>query len=383
MPHEHALAPSPAAPDVITADGQGPRLMPLTLRPRSSAMTHADAARNDEHDPSLGAPGLLPARDVEGRTSPTSRVAKDAKVPGTAPTRFRVQFPERRETENVIVETPLMTRTAMRTLALHYGSPLVVWTGPSRNGKTETAKWLRDNINQASERDPNGFRAVHFEYGGGTEGGKNEIKRAIRSVYHATVAKLDEGLFRQSPPEDLALHVVKGLRAKNIQMLMVDEAGLLKVDGLRALVIIRDVAQDHGWPLSIVLIGMDTLPTDIALLPQIERRVHEWCYFEPYVLEETYELLVGLDPQFAELRLDVPAQRDMIAFIQEICAGLPGLLAPFLLKLHYNQSMLGGQLSLTLLRAVHMTTDKEHQKALSAASTEYKLDGVPSKTKKR
>ncbi|HNV75875.1 MAG TPA: ATP-binding protein [Gemmatimonadaceae bacterium] len=383
MSHPHVTAPTATTPGVTTADGQGPRLMPVTLRPRSAATTQADAAIYDAHEPSLSAPSLLPAHDVEGSAPPTSRADKDVKAAGPASTRFRVQFPERRETENVIVETPLMTRTATRTLALHYGSPLVVWTGPSRNGKTETAKWLRDNINQASESDPNGFRAVLFEYGGGTAGSKNEMKRVIRSVYQATVAKLDEGLFRQSPSEDLALHVVKGLRAKNIQMLMVDEAGLLKVEGLRALVTIRDVAEHHGWPLSIVLIGMDNLPADIARLPQIARRVHEWCYFEPYVLEETYELLAGLDPQFAKLRLDVPAQRDMIAFIQEISAGLPGLLAPYLRKLHYNQSMLGGPLSLTLLRAVHMLTDKEHQKALGAASTEYKLEGVPSKTKKR
>lgn len=383
MPHEHALSPTPATPGVSTADAQGPRLMPVTLMPRNSAITHADAATDDEHEPSLGAPNLLPVRDVEGSAPSKSRADTDAKVLGPVSKRFRVQFPEKRETETVIVETSLMTRTATRTLALHYGSPLVVWTGPSRNGKTETAKWLRDNINEASESDPNGFRAVLFEYGGGTKGSKNEMKRVIRSVYQATVAKLDEGLFRQSPSEDLALHVVKGLRAKNIQMLMIDEAGLLKVEGLRALVTIRDVAEHHGWPLSIVLIGMDNLPNDIARLPQIERRVHEWCYFEPYLLDETYELLVGLDPQFAKLRLDVPAERDMIAFIQEKCAGLPGLLAPFLRKLQSNQSLLGGPLSLTLLRLVHLMTEKEHQKALSASSTEYKLAGVPSKTKKR
>lgn len=382
MPHLHALTPVPTTPGVTAPEGHSPRLPTTPLPPRGSAIIHADHATSEENEPSLGAPSPVPSRTVAGHAPRKWGADTDAEEPAAAATRFRVQFPEKRETENVIIETPLMTRTATRTLALHLGSPLVVWTGPSRNGKTVTAQWLRDNINRAADSDPNGFRAVLFEYGGGTAQSRNEMKRVIRSVYQATVAKLDEGLYRQSPSEDLALHLVKGLRAKNIQMLMVDEAGLLKVEGLRALVTIRDVAEHNGWPLSIVLIGMDNLPADIARLPQIERRVHEWCYFEPYLLDETYELLAGLDPQFAKLRLDVPAQRDMIAFIQEICGGLPGLLAPFLRKLHYNQSMLGGPLSLTLLRAVYMLTDKEHQKALTAASTEYKLVGAPSKKKR-
>ena len=290
---------------------------------------------------------------------------------------FRVQFPKRRTTEDVIIETPLMTRTAMRTMALHYGSPLVVWTGPSRNGKTVTAKWLRDKINAACDTSPDGFRAVLFEYGGDTTKGGNEMKRVIRSVYQATVAKLDEGLYRQSPSEDLALHLVKGLRAKNIQMLMVDEAGLLRVEGLRALVTIRDVAEHQDWPLSIVLIGMDSLPADIGRLPQIQRRVHEWCYFEPYSLEDTYELLIGLDPQFASVDLAVPAQRDMIEFIHKVSGGLPGLLAPFLRKLHYNQSLKNTPLSLMLLRVVFQMSKSEEEKAVRAAMSEYKMAGRP------
>ena len=372
---QHAAPPTGPTPERPHLDGAIPSRTTQHVTPSDRGADRALGREHEVQEPGSAVPHDVPTRSGEVASSRASSVAV---VAAPAPARFRVQFPEKRETENVIIETPLMTRTAKRTLAVHHGSPLVVWTGPSRNGKTETAKWLRDNINSAAEGDPNGFRAVLFEYGGDSSNGGHEMKRVIRSVYQATVAKLDEGLYRQSPSEDLALQVVKGLRAKNIQMLMVDEAGLLKVEGLRALVTIRDVAEHHGWTLSVVLIGMDNLPADIERLPQIERRVHDWCYFEPYSLDGTYELLVGLDPQFAQIDLEVPAQRDMIAFIQEICAGLPGLLAPFLRKLHYNQSMAGAPLSLTLLRAVHMMTDREQQKAMSAASTEFKTVGVPS-----
>lgn len=281
---------------------------------------------------------------------------------------FRVQFPRRREATEVIVVTIQMIGAANRTMALHEGSPLIVWTGPSRNGKTVTAKWLAKSINDAAEADPDGFRAALFEYGGASHAAGNDMKRVMRSVYHAAVAKLDEGLYRQLPSEALALHVVNGLRAKNIQMLMVDEAGLLGVEGLRALVTIRDVAEHHEWPLSIVLIGMDNLPSDIHRLPQIVRRVHDWYYFEPYSLEDTYELLVGLDRQFADVDLQTTEGRRMIALIHQICGGLPGLLTPFLRKLHFSQASLGEPLSELLLRVTHQMTDTDLKRALRAGT---------------
>lgn len=376
QPHSDT-ALDPENSDASNDTWEAPRPASVTPTAGGGSSARPTPVMREFNESASQATNATPPRDSDAGTArkPRASLPPDAAAPKAS--RFRVHFPEKRQTEDVIIETPLMVRTATRTLAIHCGSPLIVWTGPSRNGKSVAARWLRDEINRASDTDPNGFRAVLFEYGGDTTGGGNEMKRVIRSVYQATVAKLDEGLYRQSPSEDLALHVVKGFRAKNIQMLMVDEAGLLKVEGLRALVTIRDVAEHHGWPLSVVLIGMDDLPNDIARLPQIERRVHDWCYFAPYSLTETYELLRGLDPQFAKIDLDVPEQRDMIAFIQKICGGLPGLLAPFLRKLHYNQSMTGGPLTLTLLRAVHMITEGEHQKALSAAASEYKHVSVP------
>lgn len=277
---------------------------------------------------------------------------------------FRVRFPAPRETAERVVVTLQMVGAANRTMALHEGSPLVVWTGPSRNGKTVAAKWLAKSINDAAEAEPHGFRAALFEYGGASGASGNDMKRVMRSVYHAVVAKLDEGLYRQLPSEALALHVVNGLRAKNIQMLMVDEAGLLGVEGLRGLVTIRDVAEHNEWPLSIVLIGMDSLPADIHKLPQILRRVHDWYCFEPYTIEDTYQLLVGLDPQFVSVSPKTPEGHRIVALIQSICGGLPGLLAPFLRKLQFTQNDLGEPLTESLIRVTHLMTKKDMDRAV-------------------
>lgn len=340
----------------------------MSHRPTPDRAHEASHAREpDELEDHLMPDDAVLAAPSRARVSVTEEEEGPPDDSATTPV-FRVQFPAPRETAERVVVTLQMIGAANRTMALHEGSPLVVWTGPSRNGKTVTAKWLAKSINDAAERDPHGFRAALFEYGGASSASGNDMKRVMRSVYHAIVAKLDEGLYRQLPSEALALHVVNGLRAKNIQMLMVDEAGLLGVEGLRGLVTIRDVAEHNEWPLSIVLIGMDNLPADIHTLPQILRRVHDWYYFEPYSVEDTYELLVGLEPQFVAFNPKTPEGRRIIALMQSICGGLPGLLAPFLRKLQFSQKHLGEPLSEALIRVTHLMTKKDMDRAVRAGT---------------
>lgn len=348
--------------------------LPATDNAEVVLPTHEEDLRmhNDVGDSTMRG-GVTPLRagDPDAPEVATPRGA-DQGAGGTTPrpgSTFVVAFPDLTPEEPEIVETPLMVKTANRTMAVHPGGAMVVWTGPSRNGKTEAAKWLAAKINAAAQQDMRGFRAALFEYGGsGSTWAGNEMKRALRSVYHATVAKLDEGLFRQLPAEDLAKHVVEGLRAKNIQMVFVDEAGLLELDGIRGLVLLRDVAQLHGWRLTIVLIGMDSLPVEVKKLPQVERRIHEWCYFQPYGVAETLALLVGLDPQFAALDIADAGDRAMVEFIHRVSGGLPGLVAPFLLRLRYQQRLLDGEpLSLELLHATHLMTTNDQERAVTDA----------------
>jgi AAA domain len=189
-----------------------------------------------------------------------------------------LEIPKRKTVE--VVLTGQMRRAASRILAIHGGGGLVVVHGRSRLGKTTTANWITGGINdQYNPDDPASFRALHYEVGEIPPWSGQEMKKGIRSLYHATIGRLDEGQYRQLPPEDLARQLVFGLRRHHLQMIFVDEAGCLSVDAIRGMVLVSDVAHLSNWPLTIVFVGMDDLPTKICDLPQLEKRVHEWLYF--------------------------------------------------------------------------------------------------------
>jgi hypothetical protein len=311
---------------------------------------------------------------------------------------YKLQFPEPEKKR--IVETPLMISVIERSMGVHPGGPVVVATGPSRNGKTTCFEWMQATINSAANSSPHGFRAVHLEVGGegsspsklvGSMGldavaegkgwrARNEMKRAIRSLYHAGIAKMDEGLYRQSPTEELARHLVEGYIAKRVQMVFVDEAGLLSVDGIRGLILVRDIAQLMHWPLSIVLIGMDDLPIKVRSVQQIKNRIHEWIYFAPYALDECMDFVVALEPQFAALNRTAPETMAMARYIHEQCGGLPGLVAPFLRRVRAAQRTMLSQfgsvepLSLELMEAVQSSLLEEERRSVDASCQNYPDD---------
>ena len=272
--------------------------------------------------------------------------------------------------EKKVVVTPLMERTVRRTMAVHAGGALVVWTGPSRNGKTWTAEWMVDQMEEAYHTSSDAFHACHFEIGEIDSGSaKGDQKQAIRTVYHAAVGRLDEGVYRSSPVSDLARLTVHGLETKNVQMVFVDEAGLASHSAIRGFVLLRDTAEIEGWPLSIVLIGMDDLPTKLKHTEQVWNRIHEWCYFKPYDVDDTYRFLAELHPHFATLDLAVPSHREQVQFIHDTYRGLPGLFAPFLRRLRALAAEVDREIDLLFLKAVHLRTQRDQDQSLSDAAT--------------
>lgn len=282
---------------------------------------------------------------------------------------FIIEFPE--PEKDIVVETGLMQRTVRRTMAVHRGGALVVWSGPARNGKTRTADWMVHKIDEAYDSSPHAFRAVHYEVGEIPRWSGHEMKRGIRSLYHATMGKLPEAAYRQCPSEDLAAQLVHGLQAKNIQMVLVDEAGLLSLDAIRGMVLVRDVAEISGWTLTLVFIGMDDLPTTMEKLPQIRARIHEWCHFKPYSSEETHSLLAALHPHFAGLDFERPEDRAEIEFVHQQTGGLPGLIVPFLRRLSSREREMDYPIDLSLLRAVHLLRLRDQEAAVTDATSGY------------
>ena len=280
-------------------------------------------------------------------------------------------FPELEQ--SLIIETEQMRRVIARTMAVHRGSALLPWIGRSRLGKTTTARYLNNQINEnfVSE-DPRAFRSVHYEAGEIGSWAGFDQKKGIRSLFHACVGRLDEGLYRQSLPEDLARQLVYALKKKRIQMIFVDESGNLSIDAIRGMVLARDTAELENWTLTLVFIGMDDLPVKMVSLPQIYNRTDEWCYFEPYSLEETFKLLGKLHPHFASLNLNKREDREQVEFIYEQFGGVPGLLTPFIRRLNSRlHSELDGVIDITGLMAVHLSTLRDKDKALADSKGGY------------
>lgn len=285
----------------------------------------------------------------------------------------------KREAHRLVVNGQ-MKRAARRLLSIHRG--LGVLHGRARLGKSTTAEWITASVNeQFNPDDPDSFRALHYEVGEIRSSSANEQKRGIRSLYHAAIGRLDDGQYRQLPTEDLARHLVFGLRRKHIQLIFVDEAGCLSLAAIRGMVLVADVAHNMGWSLNIIFVGMDDLPSKLCELPQIEMRVHEWIYFEPYSLDETWELLSALHLHFRSLDAKEESDRQQVEFIHKLYGGVPGEMVAFLRRLSSRLDGDAGAVDLVMLKAVHLAMLRDKNRALEDSKSKYRgrlPDGTPS-----
>lgn len=273
--------------------------------------------------------------------------------------KFVLEFPTA-EAEK-IVETAAMREVLKRTLAIHPGNS--VWYGNSRIGKTTNARFAVEKIREAYDSEnPNAFRAVHYEVGEIAAWTGNEQKKGLKSLYNATLGRIDEGLYRTDPSETIAEHLVRGLMRRNIGMIFVDEAGNLSLEAIRGMLMAYDAAKNMGHRLSIIFIGMDDLPVKVTKLPQVNGRIHEWCYFEPYNLEEVSRLLSELHPHFAGLNLKNPSHREQVELIYDLHGGYPGHIIPFIRKLERCQKARHEEITTVYLKTIHLRTvlDKEN-----------------------
>lgn len=278
-----------------------------------------------------------------------------------------------------IFETRLMRQVINRTLAVHPLSAVVVWYGESRMGKTITAQYMAHEINAAyDETNPQAFRAKYYQVGEILPWTGHEMKKGIKSLYFIVLGTpLDEGVYQKDPPEAIAARLVHELRRRNIQILFVDEAGYLSLNAIMGMVLVLDVAKSLGWTLTLVFIGMHDLPQKMTRLAQLEGRVHEWCFFEEYDLDETWALLGHLHPHFAGLNRKVAEHREQVVFLHERYGGFPGQLVPFIQRMKYRLQDHKGVIDLTFLRAVHVLTTRDKQQMLQHSLENF--HGMPPK----
>jgi Cdc6-like AAA superfamily ATPase len=266
--------------------------------------------------------------------------------------------------EETVVETDFMREIMNRTMVVHPGNSL--WYGESRVGKTTTARHIVQTVNQAFDPyNPYAFRAVHYEVGGIEQWSGNEQKKGLKSLYNAALGRIDEGLYRSDPVETIVEQLIFGLKRKNIQQVFVDEAGNLSLEAIRGILMAYDSAKNHEHPLSIIFVGMDDLPTKVMKLPQVKGRIHEWCYFEPYSLDQVTDLLAKLNSHFADLELNKTKLLEQVECIYEMCGGYPGLIIPFLRKLERYQKIDSEEITTVYLRAIHLRTTIDRDSAIN------------------
>lgn len=288
----------------------------------------------------------------------------------TQPLGLKLQFPQR-GTEKII-ETATMREVIKRTLAIHPGNSL--WYGMTRIGKTTTARYAVEKIYEAySANNPDAFRAVHYETGALARS-SNDQKRGIKSLYNATLGRIDEGLYHKDLTETLVQELVYGLKRKNIGMVFIDEAGNMSLEAIRGMLMAHDAAKNMGHALSLIFIGMDDLPVKVTKLPQVNGRIQEWCYFEAYSLEETAELLSELHPHFANLEISNPADREQFQLIYDLYGGFPGHIIPLIRKIERYQAVNPEPITPVYLKTIHLRTALDKANSINRSREIYTND---------
>lgn len=276
-------------------------------------------------------------------------------------------FPTRRARARMV--SGMMREAERRTIQVLNDSGLVVWSGPSRQGKTTTAQWMTDRINDAySPKDPDAFRAHYYEVGEIPDWSGNEGKKAVRGMYESILGPLDEGQFRRNPSEQLASRLVEGMSIRGIELVFLDEAGLLSPSAIRGIILVRDTAHNEGRRLSIVLIGMDDLPEKLNAVDQVRGRIQEWIFFDEFTMEETLELMSLMHAPYADVTLLDVTVRKQVEWIHEKCAGRPGLIVALMQKVTALCGD-GSPVSLELLKTAHLLTVRDRNAAMKRCRT--------------
>jgi hypothetical protein len=271
-----------------------------------------------------------------------------------------------------VIETGMMRWAIKRTFAVHHLGGFCMWSGRAGMGKTTTAQQMAKLIEEAYDpENPKAFRAVHYEAGSVQDWSKHEAKRGIRSLYCGVGCSLDEGTYRSYLPEELATDLVHFLIKTNTQFIFADEAGCLSLNTIRGMVTVSDTAKLKGWTLTIVLIGMDNLPTMLTRNAQVERRVYEWIYFKPCTVNETHKLLTTVHPYFAALDLKDKKHLRQVRYIHDACKGMPGSVTLFASRFRNLFEEFPGEDPMTLIQAAHIEPLYDKNRSINDSRSNY------------
>lgn len=233
-----------------------------------------------------------------------------------------------------IIRTPMIEQAGARILVAHEAcGQFFVITGRAGAGKTSAGKYLSAAFSVAcSEGRPNAFRACHYTSSDMRPVRADVLERLL------LVELITKGLdlritrdLRQLRVADLQRMAISTMKDRAIQAAFIDEAGMIPPTGLNVLANFMNEADLQKHPLTIVLIGMNELPLNVAALPQVERRVADAMWFEPVNAAQAIEVLRSVHPFFETLDLASPEGAEVIDVLLSPEASDGGMLGKVIL----------------------------------------------------
>ncbi len=286
-------------------------------------------------------------------------------------------FPIRRGRQ--IVATPVIKQFRHFLLAGHQDrGQFFVVTGHAGAGKTTASGYICNEVNQAFEGaadSPDAFAAKRFEVTDHRRGRGHimgtrllaefaekvvgyKVPTDIRIVDHATLADV----------------IIRGMVFHRIEMVFIDEAGRVPLEGIERLaMLLNKAAEEYEHRLTIVLVGMHDLPITMATLPQIARRVTHTMMFGACDREVLRNVLEGMDPQFL-FACSEREREEALQFLmtEEVSkGGLLGYVIPVVEHARTIASSNGEPLALVHLRMAHALRAAGKAQSIEAAKRNW------------
>jgi type II secretory pathway predicted ATPase ExeA len=287
-------------------------------------------------------------------------------------------------TSSVIVTSEMEIAFQRVNLVHRGGSQMVAVVGPAGTGKTTSMRLLAQRIDEdAVANVANAWRTIYYASDDLRLTHKVTLERHVfaQLLTDGLVLSVDKDL-RRNRPEDLRQKILIALRQRNIQMIFIDEAGQIPALGLNALANLVNAAELADWPLTIVLIGMDELPLEIAKFGQVERRVEDTILYQPYGPVEALEALAQVEPFFAALDLASEEGQTVMEFMtspEVSCGGALGRMIKLVRRTAEQCRRDGTVFCFRELRMTHQLSARDQQRAVESARNGWRT-GSPADT---
>jgi Cdc6-like AAA superfamily ATPase len=282
-------------------------------------------------------------------------------------------------TQRRIVVTDTIELAASRILIVHeMRGQFALMAGRSGAGKTTAATHICSALTEdCDNKAPNAFRARQYVSSDMRAVRADMIERRLLAEFLGKALDISVPVdSRRQSPAMLSSQILVALKQRNIQMVFIDEAGLVPSLGLNVLAnLMNEACLKHHFPLTIVLVGMNDLPLTAYELPQVRRRIGDTICFEPYTAADALVVLREVDPYFSSLQTRPAEHDEVMEFLMspEVSdGGMLGQMIQLVERASKFAKVQGHTPSITALRTAHLIKAKDAQRAATDARQGYR-----------